>query len=705
MAELLFEIGLEEIPARMIASAEQDLAERLKNLLVSEKLLLADAIARNYATPRRLAVTVSDVLEWQQDVTEQLTGPAWKVAFKDDQPTPAAHAFAKKAGVPVERLVKQTTPKGEYVSATVTKAGRSAAEILTEKVPAELGKIYWAKNMYWRPGKPERFVRPVRWMLALLDATVLPVEFGGKTAGNVTYGHRVLHGDAPVRIVAPAEYVAKLEAAYVVADVSTRRERIRKALDHVTRTVEGARWREDEPLVETVTQLTEWPSVVLGTFEREYLELLDEVLVTVMRDHQKYFAVDDASGRLAPHFLAVLNTQVDAAGEAVIRHGNERVLRARFNDARFFWTFDQKTPLAERVELLKAVTFQKDLGSYATKTETNLRLAGALATMVLARGVAVDEPALLTATRLAKADLTAELVKEFTELQGVIGGLYARAEGLGENVAQAIYWQYRPAAADDAIPPTVEGQLLGLADRMATIVDMFALGLEPTGSKDPFALRRGANGVIRILAESGLPLKLSELDRLATSPQQNALAETATSAVAGFFDERLDFYLREVMGYSYDVAKAVLAAGADDVGDAIARAQALTAVRASDAEGHLAAISAAFKRIQNILRQAREKGESYDTAPVANALVEPEELALYAQFSSIAPEVESLRAAHRYAEAFGRIAMLRPAVDLFFDKVMVMAPDAAIRRNRLSLIAEVAQRFSSIADFSEIVTG
>ncbi|HEV3150249.1 MAG TPA: glycine--tRNA ligase subunit beta [Acidobacteriaceae bacterium] len=704
MAELLFEIGLEEIPARMIKSAEQELAERLKSLLVSEKLLPADAIVRSYATPRRLAVTVSDVLERQQDVTEQLTGPAWKVAFKDDQPTPAAQAFAKKAGVPIERLVKQTTPKGEYVSATVTKAGRSAAEILAEKVPAELGKIYWAKSMYWRPGKPERFVRPVRWMVALLDATVVPVEFGGKAADSVTYGHRVLHGEAPVTIAAPAEYAAKLEAAFVVADVGTRRERIRKALDRVTRTVEGARWREDEPLVETVTQLTEWPSVVLGTFEREYLELPDEVLVTVMRDHQKYFAVDDASGRLAPHFLTVLNTQVDAAGEAVIRHGNERVLRARFNDARFFWTFDQKTPLVERVELLKAVTFQKDLGSYASKTETNLRLAGALATMVMARGVAVDEPALLTATRLAKADLTAELVKEFTELQGVIGGLYARAEGLGEKVAQAIYWQYRPAAADDAIPPTVEGQLLGLADRMATIVDMFALGLEPTGSKDPFALRRAANGVIRILAESGLPLKLSELERLATSPQQNALAETATSAVAGFFGERLDFYLREVMGYSYDVAKAVLAAGADDVGDAIARAQALTAVRASDAEGHLAAISAAFKRIQNILRQAREKGESYDTAPVANALVEPEELALYAQFSSIAPEVESLRAAHRYAEAFGRIATLRPAVDLFFDKVMVMAPDAAIRRNRLSLIAEVAQRFSNIADFSEIVS-
>ncbi|HEY3989996.1 MAG TPA: glycine--tRNA ligase subunit beta [Acidobacteriaceae bacterium] len=705
MAEFLFEIGLEEIPARMIASAEQELAARMKSMLAAETLLADDAVVRSYATPRRLAVTISGVLERQQDVTEQMTGPAWKVAFKDDQPTLAALAFAKKAGVAVEALMKQTTPKGEYVSATVTRTGRSAAEILAEKLPGELGEIYWAKSMYWRPGKPEHFVRPVRWMVALLDAAVVPVEFGGKVAGNVTYGHRVLHGEAPVTIAAPAEYTAKLEAAYVVADVSARRERIRKALDRVTRTVEGARWREDEPLVETVTQLTEWPSVLLGTFEREYLELPDEVLVTVMRDHQKYFAVDDTGGKLAPHFLAVLNTQVDAAGEAIIRHGNERVLRARFNDARFFWTFDQKTPLAERVELLKAVTFQKDLGSYATKTETNLRLAGALATMVMARGITVDEAALLTATRLAKADLTAELVKEFTELQGVIGGLYARAEGLPESVAQAIYWQYRPAAADDAIPPTVEGQLLGLADRMATIVDMFALGLEPTGSKDPFALRRAANGVIRILAESGLPLKLSELERLATNPEQDALAETATSAVAAFFRERLDFYLREVMGYSYDVAKAVLAADADDVADAIARAQALTAVRASDTEGHLAAVSAAFKRIQNILRQARERGESYGTEAVANALAEPEERALHQQLSAVAPEVESLRVAHRYAEALARISTLRPAVDSFFDKVMVMVPDAALRRNRLSLIAEVAGRFSSIADFSEIVPG
>ena len=707
MAELLLEIGLEEIPARMIASAEQELAQRTRALLEAERLLAPDSAVTTYATPRRLAVLLRGVHPQQEDVTAQMTGPAWKVAFQGDQATPAANAFARKAGVEVSALVKHTTPKGDYVSATVTKPGRSAAEVLAERLPAELGKIYWAKSMYWRPGKPERFVRPVRWLLALLDGAVIPIEYGGKVAGNVTYGHRVLHGDAPVTIAAPAEYAGSLEAASVLADVSRRRERIRKDLDRVTRSIPGARWREDTALVETVTQLTEWPSVVLGSFEADYLDLPEEVLVTVMRDHQKYFAVEDGAGKLAPHFLAVLNTRVDADGESVIRHGNERVLRARFNDARFFWSFDQKTPLSARVELLKAVTFQKDLGSYFTKTETNQRLAGALGSLVAARGIAVDEPALAQAALLAKADLTAELVKEFTELQGIIGGLYARAEGKSEAVAQAIYWQYRPAAADDAIPPTVEGQLLGLADRMATIVDMFALGLEPTGSKDPFALRRAANGVIRILAEARLPLHLSELERLATSPEQDALAETTRSAVAAFFGERLDFYLREVLGYEYDVAKAVLAAGANDVADAIPRAQAVSEVRAADAAGtgDLAAIGAAFKRIHNILRQARDKNETYGAPVVTEALVEPEEQALWQRLCDLTPAVESLRAERRYTAALERIATLRPTVDAFFDKVMVMAPDAALRSNRLALISEVARRLSSIADFSEIVPG
>jgi glycyl-tRNA synthetase beta chain len=615
------------------------------------------------------------------------------VAFKNGEPTPAAQAFAKKTGIEVAALQKITNPKGEYVSATVLRKGRSASDVLTEQLPKELAGLYWPKNMYWRAAKPERFVRPVKWLLAILDHAIVPVEFAGVHAGNLSYGHRILHGDHAATINKPAEYVAALESAKVLVDPEVRRHRIRKALDAATRTISGARWRENEALVDTVTHLTEWPSVLLGNFEAEYLSLPEEVLVTVMRDHQKYFAVEDPSGKLAPHFLAVLNTETNEQGIAVIRHGNERVLRSRFSDARFFWDFDQKIPLQDRVEMLKSVTFQKDLGSYFVKTEANLRIAEELADLVAQRGVEIDEFALLTATRLAKTDLTAELVKEFTELQGVVGGLYARAQGLGEVAAQAIYSQYTPASTEDAIPVTVEGQVLGLADRFQTIAAMFAIGLEPTGSKDPFALRRAANGVVKILAESELPLTFTDL-----STATGASSESLTA----FFRERIEFYLRDVRGFSYDVVNAVLAAGFDDIRDAIARAEALTAVRGSE---DFAAISAAFKRMKNIVRQASEKGLSSGDAVSESVLADAAERGLYEQSSRLAPIVEKLRSERKYREALEQIATLRPHVDFFFDKVMVMVDDPHLRQNRLALIAKVLVGFSSIADFSEIVTG
>jgi len=692
MPDFLLEVGLEEIPARMIAAAQAELARRVEELLIRERLMDGAAVA-SYSTPRRLAVLVSGVLVAQADSEEQLTGPSWAVAFKNGEATPAAQAFAKKAGVEVAALEKVTTPKGEYVSATVLRKGRSAADVLTEQLPKELAGLYWPKNMYWRAGKPERFVRPVKWLLAILDHAIVPVEFAGVHAGNLSYGHRILHGDHAVTINKPSEYVSALESAKVLVDVEARRHRIRKALDAATRTVPGARWREDEALVDTVTHLTEWPSVLLGNFEAEYLSLPEEVLVTVMRDHQKYFAVEDASGKLGPHFLAVLNTEATEQGIAVIRHGNERVLRSRFKDARFFWDFDQKIPLSERVEMLKSVTFQKDLGSYFVKTEANLRIAEQLALVVKQRGVEVEEFSLLRAVKLAKTDLTTELVKEFTELQGVVGGLYAQAQGLGEVVSQAIYSQYTPASTEDAIPATVEGQILGLADRFQTITAMFAIGLEPTGSKDPFALRRAANGVVKILAESELPITFSDLLRAAGA---------SSDSLTAFFRERVEFYLRDVRGFSYDVVNAVLAAGFDDVRDAIARAEALTAVRGSE---DFAAISAAFKRMKNIVRQAAEKGVASDGAVRDTLLADTAERELHEESGRLAPVVESLRSEHKYREALEQIATLRPHVDLFFDKVMVMVDDAAVRQNRLALISKVLVGFSSIADFSEIVAG
>jgi glycyl-tRNA synthetase beta chain len=702
MPDLLLEIGLEEIPARMIAGAEAELARRVEALMQRTHLLDAAAVVTSYSTPRRLAVRVEGVLARQPDVQEQLTGPSWKAAFPNEQPGPAAQAFAKKAGVAVSALQKVVTPKGEYATATMQRLGQSAEKVLSDSLPQEIGSLTWPKTMYWRPNKPERFVRPLRWLLCLLDESVVPLEFAGIQAANFSYGHRVLFGERPIPINHPAAYLATLESAFVVADVLARRHRIRKALDAATRSFPGARWREDEALVDQVIHLTEWPTVLAGNFQPEYLVLPEEVLVTVMRDHQKYFAVEDERHALAAHFLTVLNTEVDAAGMAIIRHGNERVLRARFNDARFFWNYDQKIPLLERLDKLKTVTFQRDLGSYFSKTESNLLMAKAIAAEATAQSIPLDQAALEQAVLLAKTDLTTELVKEFTELQGIVGGLYARAQGLGETVAQAIYSQYMPASTDDPIPVTVEGQILGLADRVATIAEMFAIGLEPSGSKDPFALRRAANGIIKILAESALPLTLPALANMTSGSLPRVHSGGGAAALVVFLKERLDFYLREVRGYAYDVVNAVLSTGLTTVTDAMARAEALTQVRGSD---DLVAISTAFKRIKNILRQAAEKQEQYGEHIAAGDLAEPAERHLYAEAVKVAPRAEALRARQQYLEALECIATLRPAIDGFFDHVMVMAPEAHLRRNRLALIASVLSDFSRVADFSEVVPG
>ncbi len=345
MSDFLLEIGTEEIPARMIDSAREELARRVGELLQRERLGHSPAI-QAYSTPRRLAVLASGVATSQPDVSEQVTGPSLKVAYKDGAPTPAAEAFAKKVNVPVGALEKITTPKGEYLAATVQKKGRPAAEILAEALPKEIAGIYWAKNMYWRGKSAERFVRPVRWLVTLLDGEVVPLEFAGIRASGTSEGHRIL-SDGALAIRMPSNYVSTLAEGSVIASSAEREQRIRKDLDAAARTIPGARWREDKSLLDTVVNLTEFPSVVLGSFDPEYLALPDEVLVTVMRDHQKYFALEDADGKLLPHFLAVLNTSGDPDG--LIRHGNERVLRARFNDARFFWDTDQKVPLRDRV--------------------------------------------------------------------------------------------------------------------------------------------------------------------------------------------------------------------------------------------------------------------------------------------------------------------------------------------------------------------
>jgi glycyl-tRNA synthetase beta chain len=712
MPDFLLEIGTEEIPARMIDAAREELARRVTDLLQRERLGDAPAV-QSYSTPRRLAVLVSGVASAQPDVCEQVTGPSLKVAYKDGAPTPAAEAFARKVNVPVDALGKITTSKGEYLAATVQKKGRPATEILAEALPKEIAGIYWAKSMYWRGKSAERFVRPVRWLVTLLDGEVVPLEFAGIRAGHTTEGHRILSSGA-LSIKQPVEYAATLATGSVIATASEREQRIRKALDAATRTIPNAFWREDKTLLDTVVNLTEFPSVVLGSFDPEFLSLADEVLVTVMRDHQKYFALEDAAGKLLPHFLAVLNTSGDPDG--LIRHGNERVLRARFNDARFFWNTDQKIPLRDRVDMLKSVTFQKDLGSYYDKTRRVQKLSSLVSEAIRNGGSPVRPGIAFKAALLCKTDLTTELVKEYTELQGIIGGLYAKVQTLDpmlppatvEAIGDAIYDHYKPESMDDTVPRSAEGAVLAIADKADSIAGMFALGLQPTGSKDPFALRRAANGIVKIIAEHKLPLPIAKLFADARAEYAGSEAETRFkhdfefgSAVGNFMRERLEFYLRDVRGFAYDVVNAVLAAGSDDVVDVIMRAEAVSEVRGSE---DFASISVAFKRIKNILRQAHESNKAIADQLDSAALTDDTEKQLAAEIPETAATVRQLREQKNYADALAQVSRLRQPVDAFFDKVMVMVDDERVRANRLALLRDLLNEFSTIADFSEIVT-
>jgi glycyl-tRNA synthetase beta chain len=723
MPDFLLEIGCEEIPARMIDAGAAELRERVANLLSRERLNAREV--STLQTPRRLAVLVQEIPEKQPDITEQLTGPSLSVAYKDGQPTPAAHAFAKRVGIEISRVTRVTTAKGEYLAAEVTKKGRTAAEILAETLPKEISSIYWPKNMYWR--KPnELFVRPVRWLVAMIGGEVIPLEFDGVRAGKLSRGHRILaEREISIPSAGPA-YVDALHSAKVLGREARERQ-IRKQLDAATRTIAGARWREDKELLDTVINLTEFPSVILGTFDLEFLALAEEVLVTVMRDHQKYFAVEDANGKLAPHFLAVLNTDGDPQG--IIRHGHERVLRARFNDARFFWETDQKISLRDRLQLLKHVTFQKDLGSYFDKTQRVQRLASWVSEIVRQSGIAIRPGVVHKAACLAKADLTTELVKEFTELQGIVGGLYARVQQLDEGlpeatrfaVADAIYDHYKPESMDDSVPRSIEGGVLSLADKADSIAGMFMLGKQPSGSKDPFGLRRQANGIVKILVEFQMPLRLSEIFDAAwykeiahrhssliggvSAPVAFSQGKTPSAqyinAIREFFNERLEFYLKDYCGYEYDTVKAVLAVNSDYVADTVPRAKAVKEVRNLP---EFQAIAAACKRVRNILRQAKDGG----ITPAARFEFMPDEAdeskMLAARLEKMVPRIEKDREKRDYVSALLMLATLREPVDRFFDKVMVMVEEQSIRANRLALLATLLKEFSTIADFSEIVT-
>ena len=657
MTPFLLEIGAEEIPDWMIPTA-------LENLLLHfEKLNLPHETVRLDATPRRLVLRVEGLPERLADSEERILGPA------KSAPPQAVAGFARKQGLKPEDLSVETTPKGEYYVFTKKVPGRRTADILSEALPGIVLGIYFPKTMYWTAKNGPRFIRPIRWLVALLGNETVPFEIAGVRSGNLTAGHRRL--GAKEIVVTVDDYEQRLRDHFVILSAEERRNRIRESIPAL---LNGSRAKPDPALLETLAYLTEFPTPIAGEFDPQFLELPEEVLVTVMRHHQKYFSVADSNGALAPKFVAVMNIPSDPEG--FVRSGNERVLRARFNDARFFWETDQKKKLADRLEDLSHVTFQAKLGSYLEKTNRNVSLTAELASNY------GGDPHAVRAAQLLKCDLTTELVKEFTELQGVVGGLYARVQGEAEPVWQAIYDQYKPAGMEDDIPRNRTGQLASLADKLDTLRGCFRVGLIPTGSRDPFALRRAAQGVVKILVEGKLEISLLDLIR-------------GDEPLITFFEDRVKYYFKDHRGFAYDEVNAAMAAGWTNLPDLEARLIRIQSLRQTP---DFEPLAASFKRIRNILDQAREAKPPAEPFTAAEAidpsLLEPgPEADLYDEYRRIQGQpVEAT------------ISRLRPKVDLFFDKVLVNAPDARVRRNRLTLLETLLREFSSIADFSEIVT-
>jgi glycyl-tRNA synthetase beta chain len=702
-ADFLFEIGCEEIPAGMLPGAIKELKVTLEKYLTAQNLLLGSPI-EVYGAPRRLAASCANLRNKQPDETKEITGPPKSVSYDaSGKPTRAAESFAQKMNVPVSDLATISTPKGEYLSAKQVIFGRQAKEILEEVLPRTVAEIPWPRNMYWTGASGLHFIRPIRWVVALLGGKTLRFSLGDAAAGDFSSGHRFL-GKRKIPVRGGADYVQKLKANFVLVRPEDRKKKIEGELRRLA-SEKGLRIHEDAHLMNLVTYLNEYPTAILGGFDPAYLELPDEILITVMRDHQKYFALERKNGALAPNFLAVINLDKDKAGH--IRAGHERVLRARFADARFFWETDQKCRLADYLPKLGAVTYQEKLGSYGEKVERMRELARWLSEQWFASGIAhASVGGADRAAELSKCDLVTEMVREFTELQGIVGGLYAKSQGEPEEVAWAVYDQYKPAGLEDSIPRNITGQALALADRFDSLVGCFAVGLIPSGSSDPFALRRAAIGIVKILIETKLPVSLSMViarsaRTLATGPRKIAVSAGVEKQVLEFLLDRARFVLRETGGLAYDEINAALAAGADDLVDAIRRMEAIRAIRKTK---NFEPLAVSFKRIRKILEKAGPEAGWKLSSVRSDLFAEDAERELHALSASAMKEVEQHKRAGKYREALQGIAALRPAVDRFFDDVMVMAEDEQIRKNRLTLLSRLLSEFSTIADFSEIVT-
>ena len=682
MSDLLLEVGTEEIPARLVPGAMRDLKAGFEAALRGLDLAGAGRVSVD-ATPRRLALFAEGLPERQQDRTETLKGPSKQIAFDaGGNPTRAALGFARKAGVAVEELTAGDDGK---LTVQRTIAGRRTHDLLAEALPGVVLGVRFPRSMYWMGKGSPRFIRPIRWLVALFAGEVVPFEIAGVQSGNITWGHRRL-GSGPIRVHSAEEYRSSLRTNAVLLSAEDRASKIVSEAEALLPV--GSGLRRNERLLQTLVFETEHPTAVLGGFDETYLDLPEEVLETVMLVHQKYFALEDSSGAMTNRFVAIANS--DGDNEGVIRRGHERVLRARFNDARFFWEFDQRTPLADRVEELKAVTFQASLGSYWSKTESNIEAAVRLSE-ALSLG-ASDAKSTQRAARLAKTDLTTEMVGEFPELQGKIGGLYAVAQGESESVADAIYDHYLPVGGSGPIPRSTVGRLVSLADKLTTLGGMFRIGLMPTGSKDPLALRRAALGAIRIVVEGSLAVSLDSLVEIA-SAGDNA------PKLREFFLDRLRHWLQEAGGFGLDSVQAVLAASDSMPVDVLARARALAEVRHTP---DFEALAVSFKRIRNILEQVGPGAVPDGVALDLGLLEDGAETDLHASLQPIAVRVSECNASRDYASSLRAIATLRPALDRYFDDVLVMAEDDAVRSNRLVFLAGMLRALSTIADFSLI---
>ncbi len=687
MGAFLLELRTEEIPANALPGARRQLAEGMARVLAEAGM--GDATVRVQSTSRRLIVTVDGLPERQADRSERLTGPPAKIAFAEDgSPTKAAEGFAKKAGVAVDELETESTDKGDYLAATIVHAGRATTEILSEAVPAVLASMRFPKMMRWGLGE-NFFVRPVHGLVAILDDAVVPMETFGVASSRETVGHRV-HGADPFDVLSVESYAGALAERGVLIDPDERRRLLDEQAVALA-TDAGCRVHPDDELVAEHVELVEYPGLLLGTLNEEYLELPREVVITTLRYHQKCLILENEDGSLAPYFLTVIDRRDDPEG--LVRQGNEWVIGARLADARFFFDEDRKRRLGDLAGGLERLEFHRVLGSVAAKASRVGDLAVILADRL---GLDLDPDLVRRAAHLVKADLLTNMVVEFPELQGVMGGHYLRLEGADEEVWTAARDHYRPSGFDGEIPRSDLGRLLGVADRVDTIAGLFGVGEIPSGSKDPLGLRRAAQAAVKIVSEAGWALDLDDAVR-AAAEGLDGVVETppadVAAAVRDFMADRVRHYLIQEVGVGADAADAVMAAGWRRLPELAARAQALDAVRTSP---QMRALGLAFKRVMNITEGAPE--------PVVNpGLFEAdEERELHAASEVFAGRLAECVGAHRFDDAFAAMGELAEVLDRFFVEVLVMSDDALVRDNRVALLTVLRREFLTLADLSRL---